>query len=235
MATALQEQLQSSEVQGLSFDERLGLLVDRELTERENRRLQSLLRKAHLRQSASVEDVNYRHPRNLDRSLFSSLTSCRWVQTRHNVLITGKTGLGKTYLACALAQKACREGYSAQYLRLPRLLPDLALARADGRYGKLLGSLAKVDVLVLDDWGLAPMSDAHRRDLLEIVEDRHGLRSTVITSQIPVDHWHETIGDPTLADAILDRLVHNAYAINLDGETMRKQPSSGLTHSGHPE
>ena len=223
MLNALSEQLNMPDIQELSFEERLGLLVDREMTERENRRLQTRLRKARLRQSACIEDIDYRHPRGLDKALMASLAACQWVTEHLNVLITGPTGVGKTWIACALAHKACREGYTAQYLRLPRLMAELPIAKGDGRYPKLLASLAKTDLLVLDDWGLVKLNAEQRRDLLEILDDRHGSRSTLVTSQLPVEHWHEMIGDPTLADAILDRLVHNAYKINLKGESMRKK------------
>jgi DNA replication protein DnaC len=225
MAHGLEEQIQMPDIDSLSFEERLGLLVDREMTERENRRLTTRLRKAKLRQSASLEDINYRHPRGLDRSLMTKLQSCQWIREHHNLLITGSTGTGKTFLACALAHKACREGYSAQYSRLPRMFQELHIAKGDGRYGKLLTSYAKTDLLVFDDWGLSKFNQEQSHDILEILEDRHGLRSTLITSQFPVEHWHELIGDPTLADAILDRLIHNAYKINLKGESMRKKIS----------
>lgn len=222
MAKALEEQLQMSGLEELSFAERLGLLVDREMTDRENRRLKDRLAKARLRQAAAVEDVDLRTPRGLDRSQFLALCSCQWIREHLNVLITGPTGAGKSFLACALAQKACREGFTALYHRLPRLLSELATAKADGRYPKLLSSLARADVLVLDDWCLHPLTDSHRRDLLEILEDRYGSRSTVVTSQLPVETWHEAIGDATLADAVLDRLVHNAYKLGLKGESRRK-------------
>ncbi|MES0397538.1 MAG: IS21-like element helper ATPase IstB [Syntrophobacteria bacterium] len=225
MARALEEQMQMAEIDSLSFEERLGLLIDREMTERENRRLTTRLRKAKLRQNAAVEDIDYRHPRGLDRSLMAKLSSCQWISQHLNVLITGPTGCGKTYIACALAHKACREGYTANYTRLPRLLQELHIAKGDGRYGKLLASFAKTQLLILDDWGLAKLTDEQRHDLLEILEDRHGLRSTVVAAQLPVDNWHEIIGDPTLADAIMDRLIHNAYKINLKGESMRKRKS----------
>jgi len=193
----------------------VGLLVDREMTERENRRLTTRLRKAKLRQNTSVEDIDYHYPRGLDRSLMRKLSDCQWIREHHNLLITGPTETGKTFLACAIAHKACREGYTAQYTRLPRMFQQLHVAKGDGRYGKLLTDYAKTDLLVLDDWGLTKLNQEERQDLLEILEDRHGLRSTLFTSQFPVEHWHELIGDPTLADAILDRLIHNAYKINL--------------------
>jgi DNA replication protein DnaC len=226
MLKAFSEQMTMPEVADLSFEERLGLLVDREMTERHERRLKTRLRQAKLRLSAALEDIDYRHPRGLDKALMLKLASCQWVKDRRNILITGPTGIGKTWLVCALAQKSCRQGYSALYLRLPRLLQDLPIAKGDGRYGKLMASLAKTDVLILDDWGLAQLHDEHRRDLLEVLEDRHDRRSTLVTSQFPVEHWHEAIGNPTLADAILDRLVHNAYKITLKGESMRKQRAS---------
>jgi DNA replication protein DnaC len=223
MASALAEQSKMPDIEELAFEERLGLLVDRELTERENRRLTSRLRRAKLKHNAALEDIDYRHPRGLDKSLIQSLAACRWVKEHLNILLTGPTGVGKTWLACALAHKACREGHTAHYLRLPRLLQDMAIAKGDGRYNKLLATLAKTDVLIIDDWGLAKLTAENRRDLLEILEDRHGSRSTLATSQLPVDKWHDMIGDPTLADAILDRLVHNAYKINLKGGSMRNR------------
>ena len=232
MVNALEEQIQMGDLKELSFEERLGLLVDREVTERRNRKLQTLLKKAKLRLNASIEDIDYRHPRGLDKSLILSLASCQWVEEHNNILITGPTGAGKSYLACALAQKACREGYRTLYFRLPRLLQELTMARGDGRYGKMLINLAKNDLLVIDDWGLAPLDDHGRRDILEILEDRHNVCSTIFTSQLPLNNWHEIIGDPTLADAILDRLVHNAYKITLKGESMRKRLKS-LTQAGH--
>jgi DNA replication protein DnaC len=222
MVKGLEEQLQMTGLEELGFAERLGLLVDREMTERESRRLKDRLAKARLRQSAAVEDVDLRTPRGLDRSLFLALCSCRWITEHLNVLITGKTGTGKSFLACALAQKACREGFTAAYHRVPRLLSELGTAKADGRYSRLLAGLARTDVLVLDDWCLHPLTDAQRRDLLELLEDRYGRRSTVVTSQLPVASWHEAIGDATLADAVLDRLVHNAHELRLKGESRRK-------------
>ena len=223
MLAALQQQVQMPEMNDLNFEERLGLLVDREITERENRRLITRLKKAKLRQSASFEDIDFRHPRGLDKSLMLQLATGQWIRSHNNIFIIGPTGVGKTYIACALAHKACLEGYSSLYFRLPRLLQELTIAKGDGRYEKLLVSFAKTDLLLLDDWGLATLNIEQRRDLLEILDDRHGVRSTMVTSQIPVEHWHKTIGDPTLADAILDRLVHNAHKIILKGESMRKK------------
>jgi DNA replication protein DnaC len=226
MATAFREQLHLPESHGLSFEERLGLLVDREMTVRSDRRLTTRLRQAKLRLSASVEDIDYRHPRGLDTSLLLRLASCRWIAERHNVLITGPTGIGKTWLACAFGHKACREGYTVLYLRLPRWLQELAIAKGDGRYPKLMAALAKTALVILDDWGLAPLNDEQRRDVLELLEERHGRGATIVTSQFPVDHWHTVLGDPTLADAILDRLLHNAYKIALTGESMRKRQAT---------
>jgi len=232
MVKALTEQQQMAEVDSLSFEERLGLLVDREATERENRKLTTRLKKAKLRQSAAIEDLDFRRSRGMDKALILSLAACAWIAKGINILICGPTGVGKSYLACALAHKACLEGYTALYLRLPRLFEELRLAKADGRYGKLMLSYAKADLLVLDDWGLTPMTDPQRRDLLELMEDRYGLKSTIITSQLPVTAWHEAIGDPTLADAILDRIVHNAHKIEMKGESMRKNNKT-LTKVNH--
>jgi len=223
MAAALADQSATPDITDLSFEERLGLLVDREMTERDNRGMSSRLRRAKLRHNAILEDLDYRNSRGLDKGLVQSLAGCQWVKEHLNALITGPTGVGKTWLACALAHKACREGYTAQYVRLTRLMRELTIAKGDGQYSKLLTNLAKVDVLILDDWGLMKLSAENRRDLLEVLEDRHGRRSTIATSQLPIEEWHGVIGDATLADAILDRLVHNAYKINLRGESMRKQ------------
>jgi DNA replication protein DnaC len=225
MAKALTEQMALPDIDELSFEERLGLLVDREMTEREDRRLTTRLRQAKLKQNACIEDIDFKQPRGLDKSLILDLAQCQWIRKNLNLLITGPTGVGKTWVACALAQKACREGFTSLYLRLPRLLQELPIAKGDGTYTRLMNRLAKVDVLILDDWGLSKLIAEQRRDLLEILEDRHDTRSTIVTSQLPLDQWHHIIGDPTLADAILDRLVHNAYKINLKGESMRKNKS----------
>lgn len=222
MLKALSEQQLMPEINSLGFEERLGLLIDREVTERENHRLDTRLKKAKLRHTCCVEDLEFKTSRGLDQALVLHLAACTWIARGINVLISGPTGVGKSYLACALGHKACLEGYSALYLRLPRLFEELRLAKADGRYGKLMLSYAKTDLLVLDDWGLTPMTDPQRRDLLELLEDRYGKRATIVTSQLPVSSWHEAIGDPTLADAILDRIVHNAHKIELKGESMRK-------------
>jgi len=224
MRKALEEQMQMSEAAALSFEERLGLLVDREALERQNRQLKNRLLKARLRQSAAIEDIDWRAPRGLDKSVVLALGSCQWIGHHRNCLITGPTGVGKSWLACALGHKACREGYSVLYLRAARLWRELAVARADGRYLKLLAGFSRTDLLILDDLGTAPLGDPERHDLLEILEDRYDRRATLVTSQLPVGHWHEAIGDPTLADAILDRLVHNAHKLALKGESMRKKP-----------
>jgi len=238
MAKAFEEQLSMQDVSDLSFEERLGFLVDREVTERASRRLTARLRKAKLREQAAIEDIDWRARRKLDKGQILRLASCQWIADHLNVLITGKAGVGKTFLACALAHKACRDDYTVLYLRVPRLFRNLAIARGDGSYERLLKSYARADLLILDDWGLAPIGGAERRDLLEILEDRHGLRSTLVTSQLPVESWYEVIGDPTLADAILDRLVHSAYRIALEGDSMRsaRSPLTGNdADQGGPE
>jgi DNA replication protein DnaC len=223
MVAALEDQLQTPEIASLSFEDRLGLLVDREQTERDSRRLKTRLTQAKMRQQACMEDIDYSGGRGLDKAQLLDLGSCKWITDRHNLLLTGPTGVGKTYIGCALAQKACRAGLTALYLRLPRLFGDLTIAKGDGSYGKLLVRYSRVDVMVLDDWGTAPLTAENRRDLLEILDDRYEKKSTLITSQLPVEKWHRYLEDPTLADAILDRVVHNSYRIELKGESMRKK------------
>jgi DNA replication protein DnaC len=223
-ATAWQMQQTQPDVIRLSFDERFAMLVDAEWLYRENKRLDRCLKEAKLRLSqACVEDIDYPVKRELDRAIVRQLTSCRWVDEHQNVVITGATGTGKTYVACALAQQACRKGHRAIYRRASRLTDELTLARADGTYGRVLGRLARVDVLVIDDWGHAPMRDQDRRDLVEVLDDRHDLRSTIMTSQLPVAKWHDHIGDPTNADAICDRVLHNAHRLVLKGPSRRKK------------
>lgn len=226
MHKALMDQIATPQTQSMGFEDRLGLMVDREVTERENRRLQTLLRKAKLhQQTAAIEDLDRQATRGMDHRLMNQLTSMQWCREQLNLIITGPTGIGKSWIGCALGNKACREGLSARYFRLSRLFQQLQLARADGTWSKLLRELARTDLLIIDDWGLTPISDEGRRDLLEVLDDRFNIKSTLITSQLPVDHWHEYIGDSTLADAILDRLVHNSYRVQLEGESMRKQHS----------
>ncbi len=222
MLEGLQDQTQQSAIESLGFEERLGLLVDREITHRLDRRLKNRLHQAKLKQNACLEDVNYQANRGLDKALLQSLQDCKWIKNHLNILITGPTGVGKSWIACALAHQACRAGYTAIYQRIPRLFQELPLAKGDGSYSKRLNRLGKTDVLLLDDWGLSKLTAEQRRDLLEILEDRHGSRSTIVTSQLPLDQWHNSVGDATLADAIMDRLVHNAYKIKLEGESLRK-------------
>jgi DNA replication protein DnaC len=233
MARALAEQSQLN-LEHLDFEERLGLLVDREATERDGKALAMRLQRAKLKPNTAAEDTDYRHARGLDKALYQRLLAGQWLAEKQNVILTGPTGVGKTWLACALAHQACRQGYSAYYVRLPRLLDELTIGRADGRYSKLLKQLARIDVLLIDDWGLAALDDVHRRDLLELLDDRHGARSTIVTSQLPLEHWHAAIGDATLADAILDRLVHNAHRLCLKGDSLRKKRSR-LTSSTDQE
>ena len=226
MAKAFEEQRRSPDIAALSFEERLGLLVDREAAARDTKRLATRLKFAALRQNAVVEDVDLRTPRGIDRALFQKLVDGGWIDRAEGLLITGPTGVGKSWIACALGHKACRDGKSVLYQRVPRLFEALALARGDGRYGRLLKMLGRVQLLILDDWGLAVLADTEQRDLLEILEDRHQRVSTLVTSQVPVEQWHEIIGNPTLADAILDRIVHNAYRVELAGESLRKRQTS---------
>jgi DNA replication protein DnaC len=223
MATAFAQQLAQPVAQELSFEERFALLLDQEILYRDNRRLSRLLTAAKLRVGACVEDIDYRHPRGIDRSFLGTLASCQWVQRQQNLAMTGPTGSGKTWLACALGNQACRQGLSVRYLRLPRLFETLRIAHGDGSYPRLMDQLAKTDLLILDDWGIQKISAFQRNDLMEVIEDRHGLRSTLIASQLPVEHWHDFIGEATLADAILDRLLHNAHRLPLKGDSMRKK------------
>ena len=232
MAQAFEEQLHDSNVDALSFDDRLAFLVEREHMLRSNRQLANRLRRAKLKLQATLEDLDFHARRGLDKTRIRELANSRFIKDHLNVLITGPTGVGKTYLACAIAHSACRNGFTARYLRLPRLLHDIGIARGDGSYPRFLTQLAKTDLIILDDWGLAPLNAEQRRDLLDILDDRHATRSTVVTSQLPVKQWHDIIGEPTLADAILDRLVHNAYTLNLKGESMRKKHNN-LTQPDH--
>ena len=224
MAHAWQEQQRLAEHEALTFDERFGLLVDAQWLARENRRLQRSLQEARLRLTqATLEAIEYRPHRPLDKALIRQLATGRWIAEHHNLVLTGPTGTGKTFIACALAHQACRTGYRVLYRRVPRLFEELTLAHADGSYTRLLARLARIDVLVLDDWGLVPLRDSDRRDLLEIFEDRYDLRSTLLTSQLPIEHWHDHLGEATVADAICDRLLHNAHRIALQGPSWRKE------------
>lgn len=231
MAAALEAQQHMPDIEDMPFEDRLGLLVDCEETERANRQLKSRLTRAKLRQNACIEDLDTTTARGLDRSLITQLATGSWLREHLNLLITGPTGIGKSWLACALAHQACRLGYSALYQRLPRLVEELALARAEGSLARRLQQLARINVLVIDDWGLVPLSPEARRDLLEVLDDRHQRQSTIVTSQLAVAHWHEYLGDPTLADAILDRLVHTSYRLHLTGESLRKRAAERLTQS----
>lgn len=228
MVQALESQMQVPDHKDLSFEDRFGLIVDSEVTLRANKKMNSRLKTAKLAQSAVIEDLEVKGGRGIDKSTLAALATSDWVRLHQNVIISGATGVGKSYLACALAHKACRDGFTVIYQRISRLLEDLVIAKADGRYNSVLSGIKDKDVLVLDDFGLAPLTAENRRDLLEILEDRYDKGSTVITSQLPVEHWHEAIGDPTIADAILDRVVHNSHKIHLKGESRRKTKAKDL-------
>jgi len=235
MADAFLELQQQDAAKDLSHAEWLALLVAREMAIRATKRLQIRLRAARLRhRQACVEDVDYRTPRQLDKALFQQLATNRWVAEHCNLFVIGPTGVGKSWLACALAQKACRDGYTSHYARVPRLFAELELQHGDGRFPKLFRAITKADILILDDWGPDRLSAGQRRDLMEIIEERHGRSSTIITSQLPVDAWHEVIGDPTFADAILDRVVHNAYRLTLNGPSMRKTQAARAAEAEAP-
>lgn len=226
MVDALSQQLDQPELQALSFDERLSLLVDHEVLYRDNRRLARLLSAAKLRVNACVEDIDYRHRRGLQKSRMSQLATLGWVQHHQNLVITGPTGTGKTWLACALGNQCCRQGLSTRYARLPRLVEQLRIAHGDGTYPRLMNQLAKTDLLILDDWGMQKLQPPQRQDLMEVIEDRYANRATLIASQLPVDQWHDYLGNATLADAILDRLLHNAHRLELTGDSMRKKAAA---------
>jgi len=221
MLKGLDQQLSSAEYHTLSFDERLGLLIDAEVSYRDSRLLSTRLKTAKLKHQACIENLNFRKQRGLDKAALLQLSSCQWVRDHRNVLVTGPTGVGKTYVSCALAHKACQQGFKASYERAPRLFNSLAVARADGSYNRLLTKLSKLDVLVIDDFGLLQLNDDMARDLLEIVDDRTDIRSTIVSSQLPSESWHDTISNPTLADAILDRVVHKSYKLKLKGPSLR--------------
>jgi len=234
MADAFTQQLEQPSTHDLSFEERFSLLVDREATYRDSRRLTRLLQVAHLKQAACVEDIDYKHRRGLDRSRMAALVTCDWVRARQQLHITGPTGCGKSWLACALGHQACRQGLSVRYERTARLLDELRVSRGDGSLQKQLAALAKTDLLILDDFGLKPLGQLERLDLLDIIEDRYNTRATLVTSQLPVEHWHEYVGDPTVADALLDRLLNNAHRLELKGESLRRK-TNNLTHREHQE
>jgi DNA replication protein DnaC len=223
MADAFRQQLGNADMSQLAFEERFGMLVDQQWQWKENRALARRLRSAHLKERGVVEDIDYQHPRGLDRKLMRTLANGEWVSHHQNILLIGPTGIGKSWLGCALAQKACRDGFSVLHKRSTELFRELAVAHADGSIGRVLQKLSRVDVLLLDDFAMAPLKDAERRDILEICDDRYQRRSMILTSQMPTDHWHEQIGDPSVADSILDRVVHNAYQIELKGESIRKK------------
>ena len=235
MARALQEQIEKADYQALTFEERLGLMVDLEEQDRENRRLYRYLKAAKLRSNASIEDLDFHRARGLDRSAVLALADARWVAAHHNILIVGPTGIGKTYTACALAQAAIRSGHTALYQRAPRMLDELNVARVDGRLPRLLSAWARVDVLVIDDLGLQALTNQQAADLLEVIEDRHQRHATIVTSQLPIKQWHEALGEPTLADAILDRLLSNSHRFELSGESLRRSESLDAATTAEPQ
>lgn len=232
MLDAFERQLEQPDAHDLSFEQRLGLLVEHESLHRENRRLARLLTMAKLRVPACIEDIDYTHARGLDKSKMASLAQLAWVRSGINLCVTGRTGCGKTWLACAFGNQACRAGLSTRYFRLPRLLEALRISRGDGTYARLLTQLQKTDLLILDDWGSVPLDSAQRQDLMEVIEDRHGSRSTLIASQLPVGKWHSWIGEATLADAILDRLIHGSHRVVLKGGSMRKVAAEAANGAG---
>lgn len=228
MLKALERQLETPDIQSLPFEERLGLLVDCQVTWQSDKRLQTRLRQARLLERATIEDFDFKGNRGIDRTTLLSLANCEWMRLKQNVLIVGATGVGKSYTACALAQQACREGFTSQYLRCSKLFDDLAIAKADGSYSTRLAELGRKDLLILDDFGRTPLTHNERRDLLEIIEERYDRRSLIITSQLPIENWHDTIADPTIADAVLDRVIHNSHKISLKGESRRKTKGKQL-------
>ena len=222
MAQAYHDQLERADPSGLSFDERFALVVDQEWHLRRQRKVSRRVKEAKLKQSAYIEDINFRHPRGLNKQVMLDLATCNWVKARKNVILTGPTGLGKTWIANALCEKACREGFTARYARVPMLAYEVSIARADGSLVAYLKKLAKTDLLVLDDWGLTPLAGQAQHDLLEVVDDRVGTASTIVTSQLPTADWHDTVADASVADALLDRLLGTATKIEMKGESLRK-------------
>ena len=226
MALAFSEQIETPRYNELSFEERFGMITDKEMGYRENRKLKNLLKKARLRYpQACIEDIDFKAERGICREQIMTLSRNDWIQRHQNVIVTGATGTGKTYISCALGNSSCRAGMSAQYFRLPQLLEELTIARRDGSYGKMLIRVSRIKLLIIDDWGFSPLADKERRILLDLLEDRYDISSTLISSQFPIEKWHDNIGDPTVADAICDRLIHNAHRIKLTGESMRKKYS----------
>jgi DNA replication protein DnaC len=231
MADGFRAQMETTESHQLSFEERFALLVDQQWLWKQNRAFERRLQLAKLKQKAVIEDINYQHPRGLDRKLVRTLASSEWVRHKLNIVFTGPTGIGKSWIGCALAQKACRDGFSVSHKKTSELFRELAIAQVDGSLGRVLVRLAQIDVLLLDDFAMAPLKDSERRDFLEVCDDRYQRRSLILTSQMPISHWHEQIGDPTIADSILDRILHNAYRIELKGESLRPK----LGHKPQPE